>query len=83
MMKFGRVITHLAELNIIREVENYGVVGFDEYLAKFDFVRYKYGQNSVEADLHENHDIEFGEFVNELEVIENIHSNPELLEVNE
>ena len=65
------------------EVENYGVVGFDEDLEKYDFVKYKFNENSVEADLHENHDIEFSEFVRELEVIGNIHDNPELLKGGE
>ena len=61
-------------------VENYGVVGFDEDMARFDFIKYKFHENSVEADLHENHTIDFSEFVCELEVIGNIHDNPELLE---
>lgn len=64
-------------------VENYGVVGYDTYYARFDFVDYKYEENSVEADLHENHAIEFADFVRELEVIGNIYDNPELLEVGE
>lgn len=63
------------------EVENYGVVGFDEDRVCFDFIKYKFNENSVEADLHENHDIEFADFISELEVIGNIHDNPELLEV--
>lgn len=63
------------------EVENYGVVGFDEDTGRFDFIKYKYNENSVEADLHENHDIEFSDFVGTLEVIGNIHDNPEFLEV--
>ena len=61
-------------------VENYGVVGFDEDMARFDFIKYKFSENSVEADLHENHTIDFSEFVCELEVIGNIHDSPELLE---
>lgn len=61
------------------EVKNYGVVGFDEECARFDFVKYKFGENSVEADLHENRDIEFAEFVSNLEVIGNFHDNPDLL----
>ena len=61
-------------------VENYGVVGFDEDIARFDFIKYKFSENSVEADLHENHTIDFSEFVCELEVIGNIHDSPELLE---
>ena len=60
------------------EVENYGVVGFDEDRACFDFIEYKFNENSVEADLHENHDIEFADFISELEVIGNIYDNPEL-----
>ena len=63
----------------LSRVENYGVVGFDEDFAKYDFVKYKYNENSVEADLHENHCIEFADFVKELEVIGNIHDNPELI----
>ena len=61
------------------KIKNYGVVGFDEDRSCFDFVRYKFSENSVEADLHENHNIEFAEFVSELEVIANIHDNPEML----
>lgn len=61
------------------ETENYGVVGFDEYYARFDFVQYKYNKNSVEADLHENNCLEFSRFVKELEIVGNIHDNPELL----
>ena len=60
-------------------VENYGVVGFCEDTGRFDFVEYKFNENSVEAELHENHDIEFYEFVSDLEVIGNIHDNPELM----
>lgn len=61
------------------DIENYAVVGFDEETARYDFVKYKYNENSVEADLHENHDIEFADFVGELEIIGNIHDNPELM----
>ncbi len=61
------------------EVENYGVVGFCDYSGRFDFVEYKFNENVVEADLHENHNIEFYEFIRGLEVIGNIHDNPELL----
>ena len=64
-----------------REVENYGLVGYCDYSARYDFTKYKYNENQVEADLHENHDIEFSEFVKEHEVIGNIFDNPELLEV--
>lgn len=60
------------------EVENYGVVGFSEEYARYDFVKYKFSENSVEADLHENYDLEFADFVSELEVIGNIHDKPEL-----
>ena len=60
-------------------VENYGVVGFREDTGRFDFIKYKFDENSVEADLHENHNIEFCEFVSDLEIVGNIHDNPELL----
>lgn len=63
------------------EAENYGLVGYCDYSARYDFTKYKYNENQVEADLHENHDIEFTEFVKEHEVIGNIFDNPELLEV--
>ena len=62
------------------EVENYGVVGYYKETARYDFCRYKYNENSVEAELHENHDIEFADFVSGLEVIGNIFDNSELLE---
>ena len=62
------------------EVKNYGVIGFCDYFGRFDFVRYKFNENSVEADLHENREMEFHEFVCELEIIGNIHDNPEILE---
>ena len=65
------------------EVENYGVVGFSEDLGRFDFVDYKFNENAVDADLHENHDIEFYNFVSDLEVIGNTHDNPELLKGGE
>ena len=61
------------------EIENYGVVGYCEDCAGYDFVQYKHDENSVCADLHENHTIQFADFVRELEVIGNIHDNPELL----
>lgn len=61
------------------EVENYGVVGFCEEIGKFDFVEYKFNENSVEADLHENNALEFADFVGDLEVIGNIHDNLDLL----
>lgn len=60
-------------------VENYGVVGFCEDTGRFDFIKYKFDENSVKADLHENHDIEFCEFVSDLEIVGNIHDNAELL----
>ena len=44
-----------------------------------DFIEYKLNENSVEADLHENNSLDFAEFVSELEIIGNIHDNPELL----
>ena len=65
------------------EVENYGVVGFCDYSGRFEFIRYKFNENSVEADLHENREMEFYEFVCELEIIGNIHDNPELLKGGE
>ena len=55
------------------EVVNYGVVGFDEETLRYDFVKYKYNENQVEADLHENHDLEFSDFIQENEIIGNIH----------
>lgn len=61
------------------EVENYAVVGYNEETARFDFVKYKLNENSVEVDLHENHDLEFADFVSELEIIGNIYDNSELL----
>lgn len=63
------------------DIENYGVVGYCEDSGRFDFVKYKYNENTIEANLHENHDMEFAEFVSELEIVGNIHDNPELLEV--
>ena len=63
------------------ETENYGVVGYCDYSARYDFAKYKYNENQVEADLHENHDIEFAEFVKEHEVIGNIFDIADLLEV--
>ena len=62
------------------EVVNYAVIGFDDYYGRYDFVKYKFDENSVAADLHENHDIELADFINELEVVGNIYDNPELLE---
>ena len=62
------------------ETENYAVVGFNEYTGGFDFVRYQCQESSVQADLHENHELDFYEFVRGLEVIGNIHDNPELVE---
>ena len=60
-------------------VENYAVVGFCGYSGRFDFVEYKFNENAVEADLHENNAVDFASFVSDLEVIGNIHDNPELL----
>lgn len=62
------------------EVKNCGIVGFNEDRSCFDFIKYKFTKNSIEADLHENHDIEFAEFISELEVIGNIYDNPELFD---
>ena len=62
------------------ETENRGVVGYNEDYGRYDFVQYKYGNNTVEADMHENKYIEFADFVSQLEVIGNIHDNPELLD---
>lgn len=62
------------------DVKNYGAVGYCDYSASFDFTKYKYNENSVEADLHENNTLDFVEFVSELEVCGNIFDNPELLE---
>ena len=61
------------------ETENYGVVGFSEYYGRYDFVQYKYSNNTVDADIHENNNLEFVDFISDLEVIGNIHDNPELL----
>lgn len=61
------------------EIENFGVVGYEEDYGRYDFVQYRFGNNAVEADLHENQDINFADFVRELEVIGNIHDNPELI----
>lgn len=63
------------------EAENYGLVGYCDYSARYDFTKYKYDENQVEADLHENHAIEFSEFVEEHEAIGNIFDNADLLEV--
>lgn len=63
------------------EVVNYGVVGFDEETLRYDFVKYKYNENQVEADLHENHVLEFSDFIQEHEIIGNIYENPEVLEM--
>lgn len=61
------------------EVENFGVVGFCEDRGRFEFVQYKFNENSVEADLHENQTMEFYDFVRGLEIVGNIHDNAELL----
>lgn len=63
------------------EAENYGLVGYCDYSARYDFTKYKYNENQVEADLHENHAIEFSEFIKEHEAIGNIFDNADLLEV--
>ena len=62
------------------EAENYGLVGYCDYSARYDFTKYKYNESPIEADLHENHDIEFSEFVKAHEVAGNIFDNPELME---
>ena len=36
-------------------------------------MKYKYNENQVEADLHENHALEFSDFIQENEIIGNIH----------
>lgn len=64
------------------DVVNYGAIGFNKDSASYDFIKYKYNENSIEADLHENCSIEFADFVTELEVIGNKWDNPELLEVS-
>lgn len=63
------------------DITNYGVVGFDEDAARFDFVKYKFHESQVEADIHENHDIEFADFVKDQEIVGNIYENPELMKV--
>lgn len=63
------------------DVVNYAAIGFDSYYCRYDFVKYKFDENSIAADLHENHDIELADFISELEVVGNIYDNPELLEV--
>ena len=60
-------------------IKNYGVVGYCDESARYDFTKYKYNENSVEANLHENNALDFAEFVSELGVIGNIFDNPELL----
>ena len=62
------------------EIWENDILKFDKNSARYDFVKYKFNENSVEADLHENHDIEFSEFVKENEKIGNIFDNPELLQ---
>ncbi len=59
--------------------ENYGVVGYDESEARFDFVDYRYHENSVHADLHENHELCFVDFIHELKIAGNIFDAPELM----
>ena len=65
------------------ETENCGVVGYDEDYGRFGFVKYKHDENTVDAQLRIEREIEFADFIEELEVIGNIHDNPELLEVEE
>lgn len=36
------------------DVVNYGAIGFNKDSASYDFIKYKYNENSIEADLHEN-----------------------------
>lgn len=64
------------------DVINYGVVGYDEHNARFDFIQYKILCNSVEADLHENHDLEFADFITDLTIVGNIFNNPELMQLD-
>lgn len=61
------------------ETKNRGVVGYCEDYGRFDFVQYLHNENSVDADLHENGNLQFADFIRDLEVIGNIHDNPELL----
>ena len=65
------------------ETKNRGVVGYCEDYGRFDFVEYLCIESSVNADLHENGALQFSDFIRDLEVIGNIHDNPELLEVDE
>ena len=62
------------------ETKNRGVVGYCEDYGRFDFVQYLCNESSVNADLHENGALQFADFIRDLEVIGNIHDNPELLE---
>lgn len=62
------------------EAVNHGLVGFDKNTARYNFVNYQFNENSVEADLNENHYLEFAEFVSGLEIKGNIFDNPELME---
>lgn len=63
------------------DVENYGVVGFDEDTGCYDFVKYKFNKNSVETALHKNHVITFPKLVSELEIFGKIQDNPNLLDI--
>ena len=65
------------------EANNFAVVGFNEDTQSPDFVEYKLNESQVEADLHENHEIEFYDFVSKLEIIGNIYDKPELMEQEE
>ena len=65
------------------ETKNRGVVGYCEDYGRFDFEQYLFNESSVNADLHENGALQFADFIRDLEVIGNIHDNPELMKGRE